>query len=436
MMLYENIRLALFSLKANKMRSLLTMLGIIIGIASVIAIMTVGDSVTQTVTESMSSLGANNIQLMLEPVKDEEDEESESSMMGMSFSTDEDGEEPEDSDLITADMLSQLKDAYPEDIKAFSISESVGQGEVQYQGNTSKVSVSGTTLGSFLADDINMLEGRYFSEQDLQSGAMVALLSEDALEDMFDGDAKAAVGSEVTLAVNDKYYSFVIGGVYKAGDEDDASGGNMMSFMMGSDTTNLYIPLKTAQKINHTSGYKQLTVVINESSDPELLKAQIEGFFANIYRNNHSFKVTATTYASIVSIMETIMGTVTSAIALIGGIALVVGGIGVMNIMLVSITERTREIGTRKALGAPNSSIRAQFIIESIVICIIGGIIGIALGCLAGIALANHVGADVTPSLKSILISLGFSMAIGVFFGYYPANKAAKLNPIDALRYE
>ena len=107
-----------------------------------------------------------------------------------------------------------------------------------------------------------------------------------------------------------------------------------------------------------------------------------------------------------------------------------------MNIMLVSITERTREIGTRKALGARNSSIRLQFIIESIVICIIGGIFGIILGCIVGMAAAAYVGVSVVPSLQSICISLGFSMAIGIFFGYYPANKAAKLNPIDALRYE
>ena len=140
--------------------------------------------------------------------------------------------------------------------------------------------------------------------------------------------------------------------------------------------------------------------------------------------------------SSIVSMMEDIMGTITTAIAFIAGIALVVGGIGVMNIMLVSITERTREIGTRKALGAPNSSIRLQFIIESIVICIIGGIFGIILGCAVGMAAAAYVGVSVVPSWQSICISLGFSMAIGIFFGYYPANKAAKLNPIDALRYE
>jgi putative ABC transport system permease protein len=436
-MLYENIRLALFSLRANKMRSLLTMLGIIIGIASVIAIMTVGDSVTATVTDSMSSLGANNVQLMLEPVSDEEEEgDNMSSMMGISFSQGDEEKEPRESDLITADMLTQLKETYPEEIKAFSVSESVGKGELQLAGQNANVMVSGTSLGFFMANDIDMLEGNYFAEQDMENGSMVALLSEDALDDLFDGDAKKAVGSEVTMAVDDKYYNLVISGVYKAPDENDASNANMMMFMMGNDTTNLYVPLKTAQRINHTSGYNNLTVVINPEKDPEIVKAQIEEFFDNIYRNNHSFHVTATTYASLVSIMQTIMDTITSAIALIGGIALVVGGIGVMNIMLVSITERTREIGTRKALGAPNSSIRMQFIIESIVICIIGGIIGILIGCAGGIALARYVGADVVPSLRSILISLGFSMAIGVFFGYYPANKAAKLNPIDALRYE
>lgn len=140
--------------------------------------------------------------------------------------------------------------------------------------------------------------------------------------------------------------------------------------------------------------------------------------------------------ASMVEIMSDMMSTITTAIAVIAGIALLVGGIGVMNIMLVSITERTREIGTRKALGAPNSAIRLQFIIESIVICLIGGLIGIVLGVVLGMAAADLLGASATPSVGSILLSLGFSMAIGIFFGYYPANKAAKMDPIEALRYE
>lgn len=434
-MVYENIRLALFSLKANKMRALLTMLGIIIGIGSVIAIMTVGDSVTTTVSDSMSSLGANNITVALEERKDEEDDAS--AMMGMSWSTsdDEDAAEPEQDDYITADMLYQMKEQFGDSIEAYSITEQVGSGQIQQAatGKTADVSVIGESLGYFLANDVELLQGSYFSENEMQNGAMVALLSEEALDDLFSGDAAQAVGSTITVAIDQKYYNFIIEGVY-AKDDDDTTA--MYSMFLSGDATNLYIPLRTAQDINHTSGYETLTVVVDPTGDPDQLAAEIEAYFENLYRNNRTFTVSATSMASMVSIMEDIMGTITTAIALIGGIALVVGGIGVMNIMLVSITERTREIGTRKALGAPNSSIRLQFIIESIVICIIGGAIGIVVGCIGGVAAANYVGATAVPSVKSILISLGFSMAIGVFFGYYPANKAAKLNPIDALRYE
>ena len=130
------------------------------------------------------------------------------------------------------------------------------------------------------------------------------------------------------------------------------------------------------------------------------------------------------------------IGTIQLALAVIAGISLVVGGIGVMNIMLVSITERTKEIGTRKALGATNSSIRMQFITESVVICLIGGIIGIVLGVVLGTVAVKVMGYEAAVSMQSVIIAVAFSMAIGVFFGYYPANKAAQLNPIDALRYE
>ena len=134
--------------------------------------------------------------------------------------------------------------------------------------------------------------------------------------------------------------------------------------------------------------------------------------------------------------MSEMMGTITTAVSVIAGIALLVGGIGVMNIMLVSITERTREIGTRKALGATNANIRTQFIVEAMIMCLIGGIIGIICGILLGSLGAKILGYAASPSISSIIVSLGFSLAIGIFFGYYPANKAAKMNPIDALRYE
>lgn len=427
-MFYENVRLALFSLKANKMRALLTMLGIIIGISSVIAIMTVGQSMTTTMTDSMASLGVNNITVGIQQRPQEEETTEE----GMSFGGGMGRVIIDESDLFTREMISNYCETYADSVAAISAVATLGQSRLQDKGLYANIQVAGTSLGYFLANDLKLLDGRYFSGIEMDEGRKVALASDIVVNNMFGGDTQRAIGSILTVNLDDKFFEFVIIGVYEYNRDD-------MVFSMTSEKdmeTNLYIPLNTAQEISHTEGFTNFTVVTAEGVDSSAFAETTANFFAPYYRNNRDFQVMAFSMASMVEIVSKMMSTITSAIAVIAGIALLVGGIGVMNIMLVSITERTREIGTRKALGAPNSAIRMQFIIESIVICLIGGFIGIVLGVAMGMTAAKLLGAAATPSVRSILLSLCFSMAIGIFFGYYPANKAAKMDPIEALRYE
>lgn len=427
-MFYENVRLALFSLKANKMRALLTMLGIIIGISSVIAIMTVGRSLTYTMTESMSAMGANNITVALQRRTQEEETTEE----GMTFGGGMGRAMPGEEDYFTREMLENYCESHADSVAGISLTEDLGQSRLQNKGLYANVNVTGTSLGYFLANNLKLVGGRYFSEKEMDEGRKVAMISDLAVNNMFDGDIDRAIGSMLQVDLGDKYYDFAVVGVYEY--EQSAMS---LSLVSEKDTqTDFYIPLRTAQEISHSRGFFQFTVITADGVDSDAFADTTANFFAPYYRNNRDFQPMAISMASIVEIMSDMMSTITTAIAVIAGIALLVGGIGVMNIMLVSITERTREIGTRKALGAPNSAIRLQFIIESIVICLIGGMIGIVLGIVLGMSAADLLGASATPSVESILLSLGFSMAIGIFFGYYPANKAAKMDPIEALRYE
>lgn len=430
MLIFENISLALSGLKSNKTRTLLTMLGIIIGIASVIAIMTVGNSMKNSVTSSMEGMGVHNITVGIK----QKSSTRETTESGVTFRAGPRRQTLSKEDYITDDMMEQILSEYPDDIKAFSLTESVGNGKAKYRNLSANVTVTGVNDGYLTANDLTILSGRLFTEKDQKEGKKTAIVSDKFCENIFDGNPDRALGEQITVVLNNKYYHYTVVGVYEY--EESAA-----SFDMSSSedvATQLYLPLKTAQEQNHNrNGFSQITIVASTETDITVFLETVETYMnRRFYGKNENYEISAFSMESMVSSMTEMLSTISIAIAIIAGISLLVGGIGVMNIMLVSITERTREIGTRKALGAANSSIRLQFIVESVVICLLGGVLGILLGLALGLFAVRVMGYEGSPSVSSIVVSALFSTMIGVFFGYYPANKAAKMNPIDALRYE
>lgn len=429
MLILENIKLAFSALRANKMRALLTMLGIIIGIGSVIAIMTVSSSLTTSIAASFQEMGANNITVGIK----QSSEEAEVRQNGMKFGTSNRDVTADEEDLITDEMISELKKSFPEQIDAVAVSESVANGTVKSGSDSANISITGINEDYFESDNVTLLAGRKIKKADLEGSKKVIMVSDKVVENMFDGENDKALWQKISVDMDGVYYDYYIIGVY----EYEESG----SFSSSTDediTTTAYIPITTGKEQTRAEeGYSQFTVVtaadISGVSD---FAEEIEQFFAPYYAANEDYEISTSTMESMTESMNDMIQTVSIAIAFIAGISLLVGGIGVMNIMLVSITERTREIGTRKALGAKNSSIRLQFIIESVILCMVGGCLGILLGFGLGAIAAYLLGYAAAAPVAAIVIAVGFSVLIGVFFGYYPANKAAKLDPIEALRYE
>lgn len=416
MNLMENVRLAVAGLISNKMRALLTMLGIIIGIGSVIAISSVGKAMTSSVSEALETFGITNINVYVSP-KDN----------ARSMSMDEE-------DMITDEMLDRYVERYGDRINGIGLTQSIGSGTIKFRGETYKVDVSGVNAGVAITKNIKIKSGRFITDRDAQRGNNLAVISEKLAVLLFPGDPNP-LGKDIKVSLDSGRETVTIIGIY----EDASLESGTMQMMMGqSDTTNMYLPLAAAARINNSSdGYSSFTVsALMGSNYAKITEDTMDFFNNNYYSKNEKVMIRALSLDSELSEMNNILSTMSLAIAVIAGISLLVGGIGVMNIMLVSVTERTREIGIRKALGAQDSAIRIQFIVESMIICVIGGILGIitggALGYLGGILIKHPV----VPTISSIVVAVGFSMAIGLFFGYYPANKAAKLDPIEALRYE
>ncbi len=413
----DNILLALEALKANKMRSLLTMLGIIIGISSVIGIVTVGESLTASVNSTMNDAGVNQLTISVTQ-KETEDENTQ-----LFLSNDLQVE-----DYISDKNIQEYQKLFVDEVKGVSASEKVNSLTTRSDLETLSLSTTGINLGYQQSNSFDLLYGRGFTQDDLDKEKKLAVIEEDLAIELF-GNTDP-IGQALNIYNQNLIEQYYVVGISESNDDQ------MMMFSSG-DTYNVYIPITTAKEMNGSEdGYSSIAVTFSDSTDIDLMKTLTTDFFTDVYSRNDQYTVRVSDPSSMLESFTDMLGTIQIAIAAIAAISLLVGGIGVMNIMLVSITERTKEIGTRKALGAPTFDIMSQFVTEAIIICMIGGIFGVIIGVALGMGAAALLGFPAYPSVISIVLAVGFSMTIGLFFGYYPAKKAAKLDPIEALRYE
>ena len=392
------------SLVANKLRSLLTMLGIIIGVAAVIALVSIGNGVKQDIENSISSLGSNLLVVLPGAPRTPGARPSQGSMKSLKIS-----------DYEAIAKLEGVKAASP---------MTNGSYVVIYQNKNWTTSVAGVNSNFQDVNNWTMTSGRFFSDKNVQNRERVAVVGETVVKNLFADEDP--VGKEIRV----KNIPFRVIGVLK-------SKGNGT---MGNDQDDtVLIPYTTSmERVEGIDYLRMVYVVAKDDEGIDRLQADIE----NLLRVRHNIKDTNLddfNIQNMKSIMETVAqttGTFTLFLGAVAAISLVVGGIGIMNIMLVSVTERTLEIGVRKALGATYSVIVTQFLIEAVVISLMGGFIGIAFGIGASKVIGMVSGMSTVVSVPTIIMSFAFSMAIGLIFGIYPARKAAKLNPIDALHYE
>ncbi|WP_456045275.1 ABC transporter permease [Veillonella sp.] len=400
----ESFLMAWASLIANKMRSILTMLGIIIGVAAVIALVSIGNGVKQDIQNSISSLGSNLLMVMPGAPRTPGVRPSQGSMKSLKVS-----------DYQAISKLDGVKAASPYTANSYvSI----------YQSKNWTTTVSGVSSNFQDVNNWTMSEGRFISSKNVENRERVAVVGQTVVKNLFAGEDP--VGKEIRI----KNIPFRVIGVLN-------SKGNGT---MGNDQDDvIFIPYTTAmERVEGVDYLRMVYVVASDDNGIDRLQSDIE----NLLRVRHGIKDTnlddfnIQNMKSIMETMEQTTGTLTLFLGAVAAISLVVGGIGIMNIMLVSVTERTREIGIRKALGATYFVIVTQFLIEAVVISLMGGLIGIALGIGASKLIGLASGMSTVISVPTIILSFAFSMAIGLVFGIYPARKAAKLNPIDALHYE
>ncbi|HBP00869.1 MAG TPA: multidrug ABC transporter substrate-binding protein [Candidatus Moranbacteria bacterium] len=395
------------SITTNKARSSLTILGIVIGIASVIAMISIGQGAQKSIEENIQAIGANL--LMIRP--------------GSSFGP---GAHVSGGQGTAKTLTLDDADAIKKEIGSVAsvAPESSERYQVTAKGTNTNTSITGVTSEYAGARNVQIENGDFFSEQHIKSRSKVAVVGPETASDLF-GEDTEAVGQKIRI----KGIDFTVIGTTVA------KGGTGF----GSSDDVIYIPVTTLQQF--LSGSDSLSL-INVTVSEQSLMDKADKDITELLLERHSIADSSeadfriVNQADIVSTASSVTETFTILLAAVAGISLVVGGIGIMNMMLTSVTERTKEIGLRKAIGAKKADISMQFLVEAVSLTFIGGAVGVALGLTISALVEKYAGLATQVTMSSVLLAFGVSALIGIVFGYYPARRAAKFNPIDALRYE
>ena len=392
----QSIKMSLQNIRSNKMRTFLTTLGIIIGVAAVIAMITIVNGVIDSVMGQFSSLGAGTLSV---------------SITGSALKSG-----------LTENDLQNIAEL--DNVAGISPSVSIRTTAARGTEFLDNVSVEGKNEYYFQKDDI-ISYGRALTKSDIDNESYVCIIDQDLADNLFRGEDP--LGQQVI--VNGIRYT--VNGL----EGDDNSLMSAMAVMGASTDGTIIIPYTNAMKMAGSNSITSLEVYIEDTNRTDELIDDVEAVLYKAFNENEDCYSTFS-MDSLLDTMNQMMSTMTYMLAGIASIALLVGGIGIMNMMLVSVSERTKEIGLRKAMGATPGRIQLQFLLEAIVLSLMGGIVGVILGLLISFAGAQLLNTNFTISMSAIGLGVGFSAAVGIIFGWAPARKASRLNPIDALRSE